>query len=117
MDHLDHQRRCVLCVKHFSHPKVTHANTPVKPDHPEATCADNPVKLNDHVIICSAATDGQLVLWDVTIVIQTWLDSVLGYSLRDDVCPLVPRCVIQCHQSGINDLDIKYVTGKKMYNV
>ena len=143
MDQFEHCRRCVLCVKYFSHPKATRANTPVKPDHPKATCAttpvkpdhskatcantpvksdhpkatcaNNPVKLFDHVIVCSAATDGQLVLWDVTTVIQTWLDSVSGYSVRDDVCPPVPLCVIQCHQSGINDMDIKCVTGKKIY--
>ena len=126
MDQLEHHRRCVLCVKHFTNPKATCANTPVKFSHPTATCANTPVKLShptttcantpvqlyNHVIVCSAATDGQLVLWGVTMVLQTWLDSVLGCSIEsDDVCPVVPLCVVQCHQSGINDMDIKCIPG------
>ena len=98
MDQLEHHRRCVLCVKHFT--------------HPTATCANTPVQLYNHVIVCSAATDGQLVLWDVTMVLQTWLDSVSGCSTEsDNMCPAVPLCVVQCHQSGINDTDIKCIPG------
>ena len=148
MDQLEHHRRCVLCVKHFTHPKATCANTPdklsqskatcantsvkatptatcantlVKLSHSTATCANTPVKLGhstaayaNHVIVCSAATDGQLVLWDVTMVLQTWLDSVLGCSIENDVCPIVPLCVVQCHQSGINDMDIKCLPGDEI---
>ena len=126
VDQLDHHRRCVLCVKHFTYPKATCANTPVKPDQstatcantpvildqPTTTCANTPVKLHSHIVVCSAATDGQLVLWDVTTVIEEWLDSTLGSSIKDNgVCPLVPLCVVPCHQSGINDMDIKCTAG------
>lgn len=111
VDQLEYHKRCVLCVKHFTRPKATCANTPVKPGHSTAACANIPVKLHSHMIVCSAATDGQLVLWDITVVLQAWLDSVLGYSTEDEVCPLVPLYVIPCHQSGINDVDVKYMPG------
>ena len=112
MDQLEHHRRCVLCVKHFTHPKATCANTPVKPHHSKATCASTSIQLSNHVIICSAATDGQLLLWDITVVLHTWLNCVLGCSIENnEVCPVVPLCVVQCHQSGINDMDIKCMPG------
>ena len=112
MDQLEYHQRCVLCVKHFNHPKATCANIPVKLSHSTATCANIPVKLCNHIIICSAATDGQLLLWDVTMVLQAWLDSVSGCSSEDDgVYPVVPLCVIPCHQSGINDMDINWSPG------
>ena len=176
MDQLDYHRRCILCVKHFTYPKATCANTPVKPDQSTAicantpvkptatcantpdqstaacantpvkpdqctakcantpvkpdqstatcantpvkpdqstpTCANTPVKLHSHIVVCSAATDGQLVLWDITMTIEAWLDSTLGSGIKDErVCPVVPLCVIPCHQSGINDMDIKCTAG------
>ena len=112
VEQLDYHRRCVLCVKHFTYPKATCANTLVKPNQSIATCANTPVKLHNHILICSAGTDGQLVLWDVTMVIQAWLDSMLGYSIEDDrVCPVTPLYVVPCHQSGINDMDIICITG------
>ena len=126
VEQLDYHRRCVLCVKYFTYPKATCANTPIKPnqsiatcantpvklDQSTATCANTPVKLHNHILICSAGTDGQLVLWDVTMVIQAWLDSMLGSSVEDDrVCPVIPLYVVPCHQSGINDMDIICITG------
>lgn len=111
MDQLEYHKRCVLCVKHFTHPKATCVNNPVKLGQSEATRANTPVNLRNHVMLCSAATDGQLVLWEVTMVLQTWFNSVLGHSIEDEVCPVVPLCVIPCHQSGINDMDIKIITG------
>ena len=126
MEQLDYHRRCVLCVKHFTYPKATCANTLVKPnqsiatcantpvklDQSIATCANTPVKLHNRILICSAGTDGQLVLWDVTMVIQAWLDSMLGSNIEDDrVCPVTPLYVVPCHQSGINDVDIICITG------
>ena len=126
VEQLDYHRRCVLSVKHFTYPKATCANTlvksnqsiatcantPVKLDQSTATCANTPVKLHNHILICSAGTDGQLVLWDVTMVIQAWLDSMLGSNIEDDrVCPVTPLYVVPCHQSGINDVDIICITG------
>ena len=126
VEQLDYHRRCVLCVKHFIYPKATCANTLVKPnqsiatcantpvklDQSTATCANTPVKLHNHILICSAGTDGQLVLWDVTMVIQAWLDSMLGSNIEDDgVFPVTPLYVVPCHQSGINDMDIICITG------
>ena len=108
VEQLDYHRRCVLSVKHFTYPKAKCANTLQS----IATCANTPVKLHNHILICSAGTDGQLVLWDVTMVIQAWLDSMLGSNIEDDrVGPVTPLYVVPCHQSGINDVDIICITG------
>ena len=131
MEQLEHHGRCVLCVKHFTHPKATCANTSVASNHSKATCANTSVTSNhskatcantpwpavqlyNHLLICSAATDGQLVLWDITMVLQRWLDSVWGTcSSEDELTPVVvPLCAVQCHQSGINDMDIQFVPSK-----
>jgi len=90
-------RRCVLSVKHFTYPIID-------PTH---------LKLASHVVICSAATDGQVMIWDATLLLQSWLDSVTECNANTDtVCPVVPLCVLSCHQSGVNDVDIRHTSGK-----
>lgn len=89
-------RRCILVVKHLTHPTA-------HPTH---------LKLASHIVVCSAATDGQVIMWDLTLLLQSWLDSVMECGIDTDaVCPVVPLCVMSCHQSGINDIDIRSTSG------
>ena len=53
VEQLDYHRRCVLCVKHFTYPKATCANTLVKPNQSIATCANTPVKLDQSTATCA----------------------------------------------------------------
>ncbi|XP_065883613.1 tRNA (34-2'-O)-methyltransferase regulator WDR6-like isoform X2 [Dysidea avara] len=103
VDEVKVHHRCVLSVKHFTHP-ITH------PTH---------LKLASHIVICSAATDGQVILWDVTMLLQSWLDPVVECGVgTDTVCPVVPLCILSCHQSGVNDIDIRpSITGDGVYEV
>ena len=88
--------RCILVVKHFTHP-TTH------PTH---------LKLASHVVVCSAATDGQVIMWDLTLLLQSWLESVMECGINTDAMyPVVLLSVMSCHQSGINDVDIRSTSG------
>ncbi|XP_054624335.1 WD repeat-containing protein 6 isoform X2 [Dunckerocampus dactyliophorus] len=76
-----HHQRCVLSV---------------------ATCSLEDGKGNRYLLLFSAATDGQIAVWDLTQ--TTWLSS-LG-SPSASATPPTPCLIIAAHQSGVNSLAV-----------
>ncbi|XP_061830210.1 tRNA (34-2'-O)-methyltransferase regulator WDR6 [Nerophis lumbriciformis] len=76
-----HHQRCVLSV---------------------ATCSLEDGKGNSYVLLFSAATDGQIAVWDVT---RTSSSSSCGSSSGSPTPP-TPCLIIAAHQSGVNSLAV-----------
>lgn len=109
---LEYHDRCVLCLKSF------HLPIPSSPECISSTPS----------FLCSSATDGCVVIWNIAPTIREWLvasdsivvasDSIeLSYKGDDDTGEyrsteglpthsLAPILVFKSHQSGINDIAI-----------
>ncbi|KAM4610842.1 tRNA (34-2'-O)-methyltransferase regulator WDR6 [Polymixia lowei] len=66
-----------------------------------ATCSLEDRRGNRHKLLFTAATDGNIAVWDATA-----LSSFSSGSLSDAPTPPMPRLSIPAHQSGVNSLAV-----------
>ena len=101
VDQLDHHHHCLLSLKHAILERSHHTSS-------GSSC-------HSVALLCTAATDGQIAFWDITLLLLAWITS----SLEDDntePVPVEPTLndnitsdlvhTVTVHQSGVNDLAI-----------